>query len=134
MIDKRLEELASPTNIAYIDTILAKPLPEWKDPRKEDGTYDGLTNRVRNKIQREQKRVRQIKEVIDKREQISKLAQMIADMKSKVTEASDEICEYMEQHDLYGMVSFDPDSVGYMLDGSDPVEDAMRWMSSNHSC
>lgn len=134
MIDKRLEALNTPENFEYIEGVLSEKLPEWKNPQREDGTRDWDANRERSRIQQKQKLASQIKEVIDKRESISKLAEMIKALESKMTTDLGSIREYIEEHDLYGIVNFDPEVLMYGFANNDPIEDALNWMNSDHSC
>lgn len=71
---------------------------------------------------------RQEQEVVDKRALIEELAEMVKSYRALCEKINDFVC----QHDIPGA---DRWCDGYGIDpNTDPIEEAIRWAASNHSC
>lgn len=128
------ELLSSPTKQAERRTILNMEVPEFKKP--VDGESYGKVNSERNKIVHKQAGARQEQKVYDKRHALGVLADMIKQFKKSTEEQAGTIRKYAIDNDLDDMLDFCPwedYSIDPILE-SDPIEAALKWMSSDHSC
>lgn len=125
-----LDNYALPVNQVARQTLIDEPLPQWI----KEGAWD--RNWERTTLQAKQRQAEQINEVLDKREALGKLADMIAVFKQRTETDAESIREFAKINDLDQMVDFCPWSeweVQGILD-SEPLDAAVKWMHSDHSC
>lgn len=125
-----LDNLDLPVNHTERQTILDTPLPEWV----KDGGWD--RNREREQLTGLQRQAKQINDVLSKREALGKIAEMIAAFKDHVEKGAEEIREFAKNNDIDCMLDFEPWDT-YSIDPileSDPLNAAIKWMHSDHSC
>lgn len=110
----KLTEFFSPTKLAEIQTKIDNSVPD----RYGDRDY----------------RPQQYKKVYDKREALTKVAEMLEELKGLANKA-DEIREFCRENDIDDMMSFDSywTDIDSMLQ-ADPASDALAWAASNHNC
>lgn len=110
----KLTEFFSPTKLVEIQTKIDNPVTD----RYGDRDY----------------RPQQYKKVYDKREALTKVAEMLEELKVLAKKA-DEIHEFCRENDIDDMMSFDSywTDIDSMLQ-ADPASDALAWAASNHNC
>lgn len=130
-MDKRFEELLTPTRVAERATILAMEKPEWV----QGG--DWSANRTYRRIQDQQRFTQQEQSVLDKREALSQLAVMLEELKDAIGDKAQKIQQFVVDNDLESIIDYsnwdDSVDIPKMLD-SDPVGSALSWAASDHSC
>lgn len=125
-----LDNLDLPVNRAERQTIIDTPLPE----RVKDGGWE--ENRPREQLAGCQRQAEQINQVLSKREALGNIAEMIASFKDTVEKGAEEIREFAKNNDIDCMLDFEPWDT-YSIDPileSDPLNAAIKWMHSDHSC
>lgn len=129
-----LEELATPTRQAERATVLSVEVPPFRIAGEGESHWE--VNRERNRIVESQRRFRQEQKVCDKRFALLQLAALIDKFKSSVEGQHEAIIKYAKDNDLEEMLDFcvwDTYSIDPVLE-SNPVEAALKWMHSDHSC
>ena len=130
-VNEILDNHALPVNQMLRKTILDEPLPKW---------VPGSTwaeNRPREVLASKQREAKQIEEVLSKREVLGKLAEMIEAFKERVNTDAEVIREFAKNNDIDNMLDWcpwDTWSVDPIMDANNPLESAIKWMHSDHSC
>ena len=128
-MDTRFEQLDSPVTNAQREEILAldnpRPDPIWPGA---DGTPEQWAARHKfDRISRLQIQARQEQEVVSKRAAIEEFAQMLKDYKR----FGDEIELFAQNNDIPGFCGWDGIE---NWTHRDPVDVALSWAASDHSC
>ena len=129
-MDLRLQELCTPTRQAERDTIIAAEQPPYVQGA------DWSVNREFYSVRHAKDLAYQEQRVVNKREAIQTLANMLKELKQEVEPRVQAVLDYINEHDLDSFIDFE--RFGYvditeMLE-CDPVGVAVKWMASDHSC
>lgn len=130
-INQELDQYTLPVNVEFRKTIMNTPLPQWVPGTSWE------ENRPREILARQQREAQQIEEVLSKRKVLGKLAEMIAEFRERVNTDAESIREFAKNNDLDSMLDWcpwDTYSVDPIMDAGDPLESAIKWMHSDHSC
>jgi hypothetical protein len=128
--NETLDNLDLPVNRAERQTILDTPMKPWVPGSSWE------ENRPREQLAGLKRQAKQINDVLSKREALGKIAEMIAAFKNHVEKGAEEIREFAKNNDIDCMLDFEPWDT-YCIDPileSDPLNAAIKWMHSDHSC
>lgn len=129
-MDPRLEELCTPTKMAERATILASTVPPYVHGAGWDVNSKHYSAR-RNKDVAEQEQ-----NVVDKRDLLNQLSNMLREFKADVEPKVEAINTFIQDNDLEDFVNFE--SYGYIditaMTECDPIDVALNWAASDHSC
>jgi hypothetical protein len=130
-VNEILDNLDLPVNRVARQTILDTPSQPWVP----GSTWE--ENRPRELLAAQKREAKQVNEVLSKREALGKLAEMIEAFKERVSIDADSIREFAKNNDIDNMLDWcpwDTWSVDPILESTDPLESAVKWMHSDHSC
>lgn len=121
-ISNAFDEIDNPEAAKKREEILAEPDLPWV---KYSENYDAWWAHVQQSSSK--MRARQEQEVIDQRELIEKFAEMLKTANANI----EELEKFDQENDIPGICGWDGFEVWRH---DDPVENALQWAASDHSC